>query len=256
MEITNGERTISLVDGQLRLEESNFDYVQAGGSASQVKPKKVTGVEAEEPKYLKYGFGFIRLTHSDSKPLPTEMSRRYEEGRADPLSISLDKKQWAKSQELLEKIRNSISESGHIELLDLTETSFPAPKVKPTKIDSEWADIKDVVAEAITNTPITGYFMLYVDNTDIYIQGGFNSSSRIYIEASGVDNDKTVAARFKEAGWLPPDENSDFLNYRMEVFWGDKEIDQVSNFIVNTLSWVYGLDALSTELSVSVQDND
>lgn len=256
MEIRNDERLLNLEGETLRLFDLEFDFEKNGGSEKQIKPIRVTDIEAEEPKYMKYGYGFIRLVHSDSKTLPTELSARYEDGRKDHFALALNKKQWESSQELLAKMRLIISESGFVNLLDLTERSLPAPKVKSTQIDTEWVGIKDLVSEAILNTPITGFFHFFVDNSEIYIQGGFNSPSRIYLEASSPQNDAEIAERFKEAGWQLPEENSDFMNYSVQVFWGEKEVDPVSNFIVNTLSWVYELDPLATELSIDVQDND
>ena len=256
MEIRNEERALTLQGETLRLVDSAFDFKEKGGSEEQIKPIRITDIEAEEPKYMRYGYGFIRLVYSESKALPTELSARYEAGRKDHLAIALNKKQWESSQDLLNKVRSMITESGFVNLIDLTERSFPAPKVKSTKIDPEWNGIKDQVSEAISNTPITGYFNFFVDNSEIYIQGGFLSPTRIYLEASGVENDATVDERFREAGWQLPGENSDYMNYSVEFLWSEKEVGPVSNFIVNTFSWVYGLDSLSTELSIDVQDNN
>ena len=256
MDIRNEEKALTLEGKTLRLVDLAFDFEKKGGSEEQVEPIRITDIEAEEPKYMKYGFGFIRLVYSESAALPIELSARYENGRQDHLAIALNKKQWQSSQELLTKIRSMITESGFVNLIDLTEKSFPAPKVNSTKIDPEWRSIKDQVSEAISNTPITGFFNFFVDNSEIYVQGVFLSPTRIYLQASGVENDATIEDRFKEAGWQLPGENSDYLNYSVEFLWGEKEVSPVSNFIVNTFSWVYGLDALSTELSINVQDNN
>jgi hypothetical protein len=256
MEIRNADRYITFDGETLRLFDASFDFEQRGGSEKQVKPIKIIGVEAEEPKYFKFGYGFVMLVHSESKPLPTELSAKYEVGKKDHFAIELDKKQWAKSQELVEKIKSIIAANGSVNLLDLTEASFPAPKVKSTKVDAEWSSIRDQISEALRNTPVTGFFIFGVDDSEIYIQGGFNSPTCIYLEAAGGGGALGNDDRFKEAGWQSPNENSDFLNYWIEARWGEGEVNQVSNFIVNTLSWVYELDAASTELSISVQDND
>lgn len=256
MEIRSEEKRITFEKDTLRFVDLSFDYQQNGGSEAKVTAQKITGVDAEEPRYLKYGYGFIRLVNSDSKPLPSDMTARYEAGRGDVLGVSLNKKQWESAQPLLEKIESVIQEHGYILLLDLTENSFPAPKIKATKIDPEWNDIKAIVGEALQNTPVTGYFIIGIDRTDIYIQGGWNSPHRIYLEASNVEGDKNLTAKLAEAGWKTPSEKSDFPNSTLEVFWDASEVGNVANHIVNTFSWVYDLEATSIELSVNVQDND
>ncbi|MEY4417953.1 MAG: hypothetical protein RIQ88_391 [Actinomycetota bacterium] len=245
-----GETKILRVEGT---ELTLLDDADQDSYEREINTIELTGLESAEPNYLKYGYGYLRLVHNDSPDLPEKLDEKYESARNEPLSLTFSKKLWKAAEPKIMQLQRRFESGEKFTLVDKTTNTVITPKVQRTKIDASWQEHKETILEALTNTPITGYFILNIDQLNFYLQGTWELPNRLYLETALPDDvSKETLKRLKETGWTPPTD-PDIPNYSIAVSWSEEEATHVADFLTNTLYWSFDLDPEAVSFTVSIE---
>ena len=120
-------------------------------------------------------------------------------------------------------------------------------------IPENWHHLADEIKEALLEVATDGMWTIAVANPlyeDLYIQGLWDEEDLIWLEIGNPDNQEAISI-VKDKGWLEPDD--EIPNYNIEKGWSDQEVDDVVNFLIETLMLI-GLSPELITLEISLED--
>lgn len=120
-------------------------------------------------------------------------------------------------------------------------------------IPENWHHLADEIATALLEVATDGMWTITVANPlyeDLYIQGLWDEEDVIWLEIGNPDNQEAISI-VKDKGWLEPDD--EIPNYNIEKGWSDQEVDDVVNFLIETLMLI-GLSPELITLEISLED--
>lgn len=120
-------------------------------------------------------------------------------------------------------------------------------------VPESWHHLADEIKEALLEVQTDGMWIIGIENPlyeDLYIQGLWDEEDVIWLEIGNPDNPDAISI-VKDKGWLEPDD--EIPNYNIEKGWSDQEVDDVINFLIETLMLI-GLSPELITLEISLED--
>ena len=116
-----------------------------------------------------------------------------------------------------------------------------------------WHQLANQIKTALLEVQTEGMWIIGIENPlyeDLYIQGLWDEEDVIWLEIGNPDNQEAISI-VKDKGWSEPDD--EIPNYNIEKGWSDQEVDDVVDFLIETLILV-GLSAELITLDVNLED--
>lgn len=120
-------------------------------------------------------------------------------------------------------------------------------------VPESWHHLADEIKQALLEVQTDGMWIIGIENPlyeDLYIQGLWDEEDVIWLEIGNPDNPDAISI-VKDKGWLEPDD--EIPNYNIEKGWSDQEVDDVINFLIETLMLI-GLSPELITLEISLED--
>lgn len=120
-------------------------------------------------------------------------------------------------------------------------------------VPESWHQLANQIKTALLEVQTEGMWIIGIENPlyeDLYIQGLWDEEDVIWLEIGNPDNQEAISI-VKDKGWEEPDD--EIPNYNIEKGWSDQEVDDVVDFLIETLILV-GLSPELITLDVNLED--
>ncbi len=120
-------------------------------------------------------------------------------------------------------------------------------------VPESWHQLANQIKTALLEVQTEGMWIIGIENPlyeDLYIQGLWDEEEVIWMEIGNPDNQEAISI-VKDKGWSEPDD--EIPNYNIEKGWSDQEVDDVVDFLIETLILV-GLSSELITLDVNLED--